>query len=1398
MNSQMLRFVMISSTSRDLPEYRDHAKEAVIRKRLFPLMMEIDTAMDMNAITYSRQLVEEAQVYIGIFAHRYGYVPEDSETSITEMEYRWAIERGIPILIFLIDERYQIPVNQDTIDIYFERSDDKKEKLRALKEELKKKHVVGFFTTPQNLGEQIYQALSNLRSEPNVPPPPSDAVYRKWLLDETDTIDIRGLGGTHAVTSIQRFSLLKLYMRLSIQQSQNPVSEQAPKVRVFLEDEVKKHRCNVILGDPGAGKTTFLRYLARTALEDPSKPLPLFMRAADLFSFIQERPHVAAAHNHNQLISYWLHLSEEYGWGFTRPWLTEQFQAGKAVILMDGLDELPTPNDRADIMRIVDSGASVWQGCGWILTSRYGVLQGGAAPPPRFVLHKIGVLGDAEIEHFINAYVDELFQMGSTLQEGDKYHAAQYKRELLSAIQNRRDVNFLGRNPVMLTSMIIVHWNQRRLPSGKAALYEAVIQWLISTRGKRISKEDNTWKLRKCYQGLALAMFLHPDGRQTAVPRFWAAEQISKYFTDEAEDQRSDKALAFLEQGEVNTGLIVSREGGKVAFWHASFQEFLAASEIATRPDDPEIGWWNIIRDRLFDSEWQEVIKFIPVVFMLRNMGESRVDLYLQRILETRQASHTLPEAAKYMQLMGPILHDLKVFNYTPAREQEECVPGFKDLQAEVLRIFEREAETELDLITRHKTAIALGQGGDPRLEEPAANWVAIPAGYTQVGSQRDSSDEPNYDAIAEEEEKPVHWVYTAAFEIGKYPVTVQEFARFVDSGGYHKESVWSPEGWKWRTEQDLYQPDHWDEQLACPNCPVVYVDWFEAQAYCQWLSEQDERWLYRLPTEAEWEYMARCGSQTYQRYVFGNVFLEDGDSQTNWDRCGLQQLAPIGLFPLDQTAHGVLDVNGNVCEWVQDAGPIEYPVEPVRANLFMPVQDMSFRYWRGGGWNDLSELLRTASRTCILPHLRYDDGGFRVLRVRKPISVKGKIPLPVYHFTLADVYAKHLFLRRGVPYSLQQANDLLSALTPRLHAENVLWRLFPPAVRQEERPFRHLPCLMREIPGKLDFNLLYQDTRLKLAVEEKKGTGAVADHYERDASTLTEIAAILLSTQDSDGHAIWENMTDNDLDALIYMILDEYDPSRSERLLQLGYEANQRALEGLPPLQDLQEWSLDRLIDYQTFAGTVWWHECESRFEAQFLPGQKFRFGTCKNGKRLKQLAEFERDILREKCHLVFLFDDNGELVWDLVLIWRLLQMNSQLQITGVINNPIVANNASQKTVSRCLEAPFGVQILQTGRFHFFYEDNFRSAPDPNYCSSALLELIQNADVVYIKGVSFFETIQNLPTPTYYGFVVHSEDSQICTGLQKGEAVLVRIPSGESGYTYHQQTLKEVCALFD
>jgi tetratricopeptide (TPR) repeat protein len=181
--------VMISSTTKDLKDYRAKANEVVLHLKAYPLSLEYDEATPhQTPYEYSMSLVEKAEIYVGIFAHRYGFRPKDQPggtLSMTELEYRRAMERGLPVLIFIMEEAHPFPKN------LMDEGEDAAA-IKALKAELGEKHVVSFFGSPEDFAAKFTAALSKVLADlrgsapkdDTLPPQPPQPYYNpRYMAD---------------------------------------------------------------------------------------------------------------------------------------------------------------------------------------------------------------------------------------------------------------------------------------------------------------------------------------------------------------------------------------------------------------------------------------------------------------------------------------------------------------------------------------------------------------------------------------------------------------------------------------------------------------------------------------------------------------------------------------------------------------------------------------------------------------------------------------------------------------------------------------------------------------------------------------------------------------------------------------------------------------------------------------------------------------------------------------------------------------------------------------------------------------------------------------------------------------------------------------------------------------
>jgi tetratricopeptide (TPR) repeat protein len=178
--------VMISTTICDLPEHRKEVLDACLRQSMFPAMMEYLPASDDDAVTASLKLVDQADIYMGVFAHRYGYSPRGHDISITEMEYNRAVERRIPRLIFMMDKDHSVTIDQVE-------SGDGATKLGAFKQRMQAENIVNFFKSPTDLRAHVINSLSQYRVSnlsafhyiSDIPSPPEAYIAHPYTLLQT-------------------------------------------------------------------------------------------------------------------------------------------------------------------------------------------------------------------------------------------------------------------------------------------------------------------------------------------------------------------------------------------------------------------------------------------------------------------------------------------------------------------------------------------------------------------------------------------------------------------------------------------------------------------------------------------------------------------------------------------------------------------------------------------------------------------------------------------------------------------------------------------------------------------------------------------------------------------------------------------------------------------------------------------------------------------------------------------------------------------------------------------------------------------------------------------------------------------------------------------------------------
>ena len=257
---------------------------------------------------------------------------------------------------------------------------------------------------------------------------------------------------------------------------------------------------------------------------------------------------------------------------------------------------------------------------------------------------------------------------------------------------------------------------------------------------------------------------------------------------------------------------------------------------------------------------------------------------------------------------------------------------------------------------------------------------AAIPGGSFAFGSQPDSP-------FLFDNEKWAHEILVTPFHMALTPTTNKAFADFIADDGYDRSDLWTPEGWRWRTDVNATHPVYWRGnggegwdtrhfdtwRAMAPDAPVVHVTWFEANAYCRWASR-------RLPTEAEWEFTAtmrpnKGGGLDKHAYPWGDD--DPTPDHANLDGFSLGCI-DTAACPKGDNAWGCRQLIGNVWEWTSDTfrpfsgfAPDDY--KEYSAPLFNDTKVL-----RGGAWTTRSRMINAKYRNYFGPDRNDVFAGFR------------------------------------------------------------------------------------------------------------------------------------------------------------------------------------------------------------------------------------------------------------------------------------------------------------------------------------------------------------------------------------------------------------------------------------
>ncbi len=259
-----------------------------------------------------------------------------------------------------------------------------------------------------------------------------------------------------------------------------------------------------------------------------------------------------------------------------------------------------------------------------------------------------------------------------------------------------------------------------------------------------------------------------------------------------------------------------------------------------------------------------------------------------------------------------------------------------------------------------------------------ATTWAFIPSGNFLIGD-RLNPREP-------------HYLWLPAYFISAFEVTNAEFREFIrDPQGYADQVNWTEAGRKWKSENPssatalLGESGIEFKRFGQDDQPVTWVSWFEAEAFCHWLTAKfgQGQWQFSLPAEAEWEKAAR-GPDGFD-YGLSRMLSDEESKLYNWKK---NPDAPVTVIGIEETRakflpnrFGLYHVSGNVVEWTQTINRPYNRERPYADDDRNRADSTDARVARGGSWYSASiALLGIAYRDTFQPEVRHHDLGFRIV----------------------------------------------------------------------------------------------------------------------------------------------------------------------------------------------------------------------------------------------------------------------------------------------------------------------------------------------------------------------------------------------------------------------------------
>lgn len=648
--------VYVSATFLDLQDCRAAVKLALSRLRVEDLSMESYVAEDRRPVDKCLSDVADCDIYIGIFAWRYGHIPPGYDKSITELEYRKAVADRKPCLIFLLDE--DAPWPRARID----RGVDA-DRVEALRAELSVRHTCGTFTESVDLAAQVTAAVANQLAEncwtepagPTLSPDIRTRYFTR-LRQHYGALDLDALTPADREDYL-RIELASVFVEQDVVEEPPPAELSRDWLRRMQADghldteEAPEHvdpaeweqlrrsyqgrpprplfdllgapdqRTVVLLGDPGSGKSTVARYLTLAlTCGNPGDRLSVLDDSLPLLIELRSYATLVAEGRCEGFLDYLHRRATADGLGVDRVSLQRHLAAGgRALVIFDGLDEVFDPRRREEVASEIACFAADFPLVRVLVTARIVGYSRRILTDAGFTHATLHDLDEPQIDEFLGSWY-------RLAMRGRPADAELRRGRLLEAMRHSHEIRELAGNPLLLTILAIIGKHQA-LPRERWRLYAhaatvLVEHWdvnrhlrdqhdvphFLATDDKLELLRRLAFRMQSTERGLPANHIAGEELRET-----FARYLIERYQRDPAAARSI--SLRMIDQFR-ERNFILSRYGPDVyGFVHRTFLEYFCADAIVSRFQHDQVmsldELTEVYRSHWADPSWREVLRLV-------------------------------------------------------------------------------------------------------------------------------------------------------------------------------------------------------------------------------------------------------------------------------------------------------------------------------------------------------------------------------------------------------------------------------------------------------------------------------------------------------------------------------------------------------------------------------------------------------------------------------------------------------------------------------------------------------------------------------------------------------------------------------------------------------------------